>query len=118
MRLIKSVKNRITDDIKTIWPALIVLALYGLITQLCFGTVCPFKIVTHHNCPACGLTHSCLLIMTGKFQEAATWNISGFLWFPFILALLFWRYILGKNLPLSLFLAVICSIASILQWIL
>lgn len=116
MNFINNIYKRIIEDLKNIWPALLVLAIYAFFTQIFFGTVCPFRIVTHVKCPGCGLTHACLLIMAGRFREAASWNISGFLWFPYLFLLLFWRYILNKKFPLALPGAVICSIASLLQW--
>ncbi len=47
--------------------------------------LCWFKSLTHHPCPACGLTHSFLAIGHGRWSEAWSYNPFGFVWYPLAL---------------------------------
>lgn len=90
-------KKRFVEDMKRIRLPLAVLVIYMLCTQLIFHTVCPWAILTHYPCPACGLTRAGLCVFTLRFREAARWNAMIFLWMPYLLYMLIMRYVVGKK---------------------
>ena len=92
----KRIVGRILEDIKRIKLPLIVLVLYGAATQIIFRTVCPWAILTHFPCPACGLTRAGLCVVRLRFAEAARMNAAIFLWAPYLASVIFVRYGLGK----------------------
>jgi len=92
----KKIVGRILEDIKKIKLPLIVLILYGAATQIIFHTVCPWAILTHYPCPACGLTRAGLCVIGLRFAEAARMNGAIFLWVPYIAGVIVVRYVLGK----------------------
>lgn len=99
-------------DIKQIRLPLCILLIYGIITQLFFGTICPFAILFGYPCPGCGLTRAGLCLLCGKFSLAAKQNAAIYLWMPFLLYLLFFRYIKLKKPPFLFPAAVLISIAT------
>jgi len=96
--------------IKDIWqlrlPLLLIL-LYLLITSLLFKTCCPYAILFGRSCPACGLTRSGMLVLTGHFSEALALNPTIYLWGPLLLYGLVFRYILDRIPPHYFLLSVI-----------
>lgn len=108
MNTLKTICNRILHDIRQNHIALSLLAVYLVTTQLVFQTVCPFAILTGLPCPACGLTRGALLVFCGNFPAAAQQNPAIFLWLPFLIYLIIFRYFFGKKpplvLPLTIFL--------------
>lgn len=109
-------KDRILQDIKRIGLPLAVLAIYMLATQLIFHTVCPWAILTHYPCPACGLTRAGLCVYMFRFREAAQWNGMIYLWMPYLLYLLVVRYVLGKRPVFALGLAAGISVLTIIYF--
>lgn len=84
---------KLKNDLYQIRFGLLALIIYIIITQLLFGTVCPFFILTNFPCPACGLTRATLYLLTGNIEQAIEMNWTVFLWIGLIGALLFERYI-------------------------
>ena len=76
---------------------MLVLLVYGCVTQIVFGTICPFVVFSGFPCPACGLTRGVCAILTGHWKMAAAYNITAFLWLPALIWFCFMRYIAGKN---------------------
>lgn len=104
--------NRIKDDIKLCWKALLLVAVIMLVLQILFDNVCPMKILFGLPCPACGLTHSVLCIITFKWKKSLEYNPTGFLWFFAILNWAWFRYVLGKKSPVVMTLFVVSALAS------
>ena len=57
-------------DLYNLRFAIIPLIIYCFIMQICFGTICPMKAFTGISCPACGLTHATIYLVTGRWQKA------------------------------------------------
>lgn len=110
MNQFKSIFYRILQDILQIRLALLVLLIYCLLTQLIFHTVCPWMIVTHMPCPACGLTRAGSSFLLLHFADARLWNPAIYLWIPYLLYLIVFRYVLGKHPKNALLLTAIVSI--------
>ena len=91
----KKIVGRVKEDLKKTALPLMVLFLYGAATQMIFHTVCPWAILTHIPCPACGLTRAGLCVFTLRLQEAYRMNAAIFLWVPFIAWVIFRRYVKG-----------------------
>lgn len=108
----REILGRLETDLKGIRLALVVLAVYIIGTQSVFGTVCPWAILTHLPCPACGLTRAGLCLATLHFREAIDWNAMIFLWGPYLLYLAITRYILGQTPRLVLGLATIIALVT------
>lgn len=105
-------------DIQRCRTALILLAIYGAVTQILFGTVCPFKIVIGLDCPGCGLTRGALCVLTGQWKRAVSYNAMSFAWVMLIAWLLWERYFTEKEkVPWEL-PVILTSLATILVWIL
>lgn len=97
--------RRIGDDIRHNSIALLLIGCYMALTQYFFGTVCPGRILTGYPCPACGLTRAGILLLTGRFADAWRMNPAIYAWSPLLLYLCLGRYVLGRKLPLALFLS-------------
>ncbi|MBQ7372253.1 MAG: DUF2752 domain-containing protein [Blautia sp.] len=72
------------------------LILYSAITYLVFHTFCPLVIAFGYSCPACGLTRAGISLLHGNFRLAITYNAMIFIWIPYLLWILVFRYLLGK----------------------
>ncbi|MBO5450324.1 MAG: DUF2752 domain-containing protein [Lachnospiraceae bacterium] len=108
---IPEIWKRIYRNIFRVRYALLILLIYFTLTQSIFHTVCPFAILTGKACPACGLTRSAFLLLSGHFIAAAQLNATIYLWLPFLLYLLFFRYILCRRPSLAMpFSIIICLI--------
>lgn len=103
--------KRIYRDIFHIRYSLLILLIYFTLTQSIFHTVCPFAILTGKACPACGLTRSAFLLLSGHFIAAAQLNATIYLWLPYLFYLFFFRYFLDRRPILSMhFSIIICLI--------
>lgn len=40
-------------------------------------SLCPYRLVTGHNCPGCGLTRSAGAFLRGRWDEALSWHALG-----------------------------------------
>lgn len=94
---IKKGIDNLIGDIKNAWVAILVVIIYFVIANIWLGTVCPFRLITGHYCPACGLTRGSVCVLTGKWNEVGDYNLMAFLWVPLIAWICFERYILGKQ---------------------
>lgn len=91
-------KKRIWNDIFSLKYCIILLAVYAVATQLAFGTVCPMVIFCGLPCPGCGLTRAVCSILLGDLKSAVEYNLTAFLWLPFLLLLLWERYLTAKKI--------------------
>ena len=90
----------IKEDLYRIRFAIIPLIIYVVLTNIFFGTMCPFKIITGYPCPACGLTHATIHLITGNFSLAIQDNPTVFIWIPYIVLCFINRYIYKLKLKL------------------
>lgn len=100
----KAVKNpeflkRMGQDVYRLRVALPVLLIYGLTTQLIFGTICPFAILSGLACPACGMSRATLLFIAGKPLLSFSLHPMAMLWPALILYLGYFRYFQGRRAP-------------------
>lgn len=93
-KLLKRTGKKILDDVKMIRLPLALLFFYGALTQRFFHTVCPWAILTHLPCPACGLTRAGLCVCTFRFREALRLNAMIFFWMAYILYAVVVHYVL------------------------
>lgn len=115
---LKQVMERITGDIRTYGLGILIAIAAMVMFRIVLGAVCPFRALLHIPCPGCGLTRSCVCILSLRFVDAFRWNPAGYLWLPFLAGLLYFRYVRGKTLPhLTAALIIVC-LGSFLQWIL
>lgn len=91
--------QRICRDLYRLRPALAILCLYGLITQLIFHTVCPFAILAGFPCPACGMSRAVLLFLAGNFRLSFALHPLALFWPLFLLYLGYFRYFRGRRAP-------------------
>ena len=87
-----------------------------IVLQILFNEVCPMKIVFGMPCPACGLTHSVIHILTFQWSKSLECNPTGFLWVFAILNWCWFRYIRGKKSQIVIFLFIISGLASIVVY--
>lgn len=101
MKLLKNseVLQRMYRDLYRLRLALLILLLYGLVTQLIFHTVCPFAILTGFPCPACGMTRAILLFCTGNFQLSFSLHPVALFWPLLLLYRGYFRYFPGRRAP-------------------
>ena len=98
-------------DIKKAWIGILIVAVYMVIANLLFGVMCPQVLLIGIPCPGCGLTRGCLHIVSGSFAEAWQWNATAFLWLPYLVYLIFMRYIRGGKVKGGYtLLIIICGI--------
>lgn len=88
-------------DLYNLRFAIIPLIIFCIIMQTVFKTVCLLKAFTGIDCPACGLTHATVYLVTGRFQQAIDSNPTVFLWLITIFLFCFDRYI--HNLKIKVF---------------
>lgn len=91
--------KRIGQDLYRLRVALPVLLIYGLTTQLIFGTVCPFAILSGFACPACGMTRAALLFLIGRPLQSFSLHPMPLFWLALILYLGYFRYLRNKHAP-------------------
>lgn len=87
----------IWKDIKQMKWALVLLVIYWAFTRLIFGEFCLMRILTGLPCPGCGATRAAFLVFCLKWKEASQMNPTIFLWIPFLLYLLWQRYLAGER---------------------
>ena len=93
--------NVLKADLYQIRFAIIPLAIYCIIMQIFFGTVCPIKAFVGIECPGCGLTRATIYMLTGNFQKSLAANPTCILWLITITLFIIDRYI--KPLKIKIF---------------
>lgn len=95
--LLRDIGIRLWEDIRRNRLPLALLLLYGVATQMLFQTVCPWAILTHLPCPACGLTRAGLCVCTLHLREALRLNATICLWGPYLIYAFVLRYVLQRD---------------------
>lgn len=75
----------IKQDLKTVVPVLVFVALFIAAYNFILGKICPMRMVFGIPCPSCGITRAFLLVLQGEFYEATVMHP---LWIVLILLLL------------------------------
>ena len=84
-----------------------------LVSKIGFGIPCLFYKITGFQCPGCGITHMCLVLINGNIKEAFLANPVVFSFSPFILFLLFKSmlcYLNDKKFVLNRYQSIFCKI--------
>lgn len=89
--------KKLWEDLKRIWPAILVFGLYFLVGRRVLYSLCPSVIFTGFPCPACGLTRATFCILRGDF--AGAWELHPFVYAVWLLVIWFVirRYFLQKE---------------------
>ena len=77
--------------------AIPIIIVYWIIMEKLFHTVCVFKALTGIPCPACGLTHATIYLLSGRFDMAMKTNPTVILWIIVIGLFFVDRYIFHFN---------------------
>lgn len=109
--------SKVWKDIVTIKWALVAIGAYFLVTQVIFDEFCLMRILTGFPCPGCGATRACMRVLGFKWKEALDMNPTIFLWIPYILFLIYQRYIGKKQPKLSNILLVVVCVITILWYL-
>ncbi len=113
----KTTMSLIKEDLKRVAPAIIPVVFYCALTQLLFHRICPFVLITGFPCPACGMTRAVACFATGRWHEAALYNIMAVPWVILGAAALVRRYVIpGKKRMMEISLCLVC-IATIAYYI-
>lgn len=89
-------KERIKEDIRNFYPAVIVFAIYNLVVRSIFHAYCPFLITTGFPCPGCGMTRAAFYLLTGRIKRGMSLNPAAPLWIAFIICFFIERYLRGR----------------------
>lgn len=85
------------DDLKNLWVALLVIAIYlELVMRFCYSS-CPMLMITGFPCPGCGLTRAGIALLKLHFIRAFSIHPMIYPIAVFILVFLFRRYVLLKS---------------------
>lgn len=109
----ETIFTRVKKDLLLVRVPLVVLLVYGIVTELLFHAVCPSAILFGRPCSGCGLTRAGILVLTGHFAQAAQMHVMIFFWMFLAVYAAFFRYVLGKRPPLLITLAILVSVATL-----
>lgn len=90
-------KDRLKKDLKTFYPAAIVLVIYNITVRKIFHAYCPFLIATGFPCAGCGMTRAVFFILTGEMKRGMSLNPAAPLWIIFLIWLFVERYLRGRT---------------------
>lgn len=90
-------KDRLKKDLKTFYPAAIVLVIYNIIVRKIFHAYCPFLIATGFPCAGCGMTRAVFFILTGEMKRGMSLNPAAPLWIIFLIWFFAERYLRGQT---------------------
>ena len=94
---VRAVLLRILRDLKNYRLAVPAFLVYAALATFFLGTICPLSALTGLPCPGCGSTRALLLVLTGRWGAAFSYNPNVYLWL-LLAAYVGWRrYILGKK---------------------
>ena len=104
------------QDIKTIWPGLLIAAVYCIAMTLAFGRMCPVVLITGYPCPGCGITRALVEVCRLHFHEATEYNVCVYAWIALGILFVIYRYVLKKKkFPLAILVAV--SVLTVVYYI-
>ena len=97
---------------------IILVTVYMITTQIIFGYTCPIKLLTHYDCPGCGLTRATFALLKGDISKSLHYNYTCIFWLISFTLFIIDRYI--KPLKIKPFptLFIITCIITIIRYIL
>ena len=112
---VKKIINRIKEDIRQYWIALIVVIALYVFMHIMFDAFCPSLVIMGLPCPGCGLTRSIIFFVTGQFTRSFYVHPLGGVLVTVALYCAFFRYIKGDKVPaLKWIIAILLVIAIVL----
>ena len=88
---------RLWRDVKNMWMAAAVIAVYTILVNVLFHAFCPMVIFTGLPCPACGMTRALFYLVTGNISASVQMHPLG-LWVVCLFLYYAWnRYIMGRE---------------------
>ena len=93
----KNVGERIWQDVKEYWIAVVTFAVYFIVLNFIFHTSCPMVIMSGFPCPGCGLTRSIRYLISGNIVQSLYINPMGIPIVCILIYFFFNRYILGRK---------------------
>lgn len=106
---VEMILQRIGEDIRKNGMAFVIVAIFLVICNFLFGTVCPIAFFFGVPCPGCGMTRAAFALLRGDFRLAAQYNATIYLWALYGVLWLIDRYVIAKKGKLStVLLIVVC----------
>lgn len=109
--------HSIFHDILKIKWALLILAVYGPITHAFFDVFCPLRAFCGLPCPGCGMSRAAFYIFQWDFETAFNLNPAIYLWIPYIIFILWNRYVIKKHHKAAWSLCIIICILTIVNYV-
>lgn len=109
--------EKLKKDIYNLRIAIIPIILCVIIMQITLGTICPLKGLIGIPCPACGLTHATIYLLTGNFEKAIQANPTVFLWLTTIMLFIVDRYIHKLKIKVFPYIFIITGSITIIWYI-
>lgn len=107
--------KRIKQDIKNIYPIIVALIFYWIVTQIMFQTFCPFRIILGIPCAGCGMTRAIIYLITGDIETAMQMNSAAPFWMVFFIYFFWKRYIVGgEKKSIMAGLIIVCIITLVI----
>lgn len=110
--------EKLKKDIYNLRFAIIPIAIYLIVMQIAFGTICPMKAFTGIPCPGCGLTHATIYLFTGQFKKSFEANPTAIFWIISVLAFFIDRYFYKLKIKVFPTVFIIVGIMTIIVYIL
>jgi hypothetical protein len=114
---LKTAVHSFGEDVYHLRCPILIIAIYLCLTEILFGMICPFKILTGIDCPGCGLTRGSLCVLSGQWKRALSYNPTSFAWVLLILWLLFQRYFREQKKILWEAPVTIVAVGTIIIWL-
>ena len=92
--------GRIWNDIRKFFWAILGIVLIYIVMHMLFDAFCPSVIVAGLPCPGCGMTRSIIFLLQGQVARSVYVHPMGIIVVITALYVGFFRYILGKKVPL------------------
>lgn len=97
--------------------AIILIFIYCVFMQIKFGTVCYLKAFTGIRCPACGLTHATIYLITGRWKDAFMANPTVLLWLSCIALFFIDRYIYKLKIKIFPYFFIVVGIITFIWYV-
>lgn len=96
--------------------AIMLIIIYWIVMEKIFQTVCPLKAFFGIKCPACGLTHATMYLLTGNFEKAMQENSTVILWLMIFVLFFFDRYSHPLKVKVFPIFFIVVSIITIIRY--
>ncbi|MCR5702826.1 MAG: DUF2752 domain-containing protein [Lachnospiraceae bacterium] len=99
------------EDIRNNYKGILIVIIYSVVTQLVFGFICPFRLVTGIPCPGCGLTRAGLSLIKLDFGKVLYYNVMIIPIAIYIIYAVVCRYVLGTKVRFATVILIILAVA-------